>query len=869
MLQRFKQELILAREVTHRNVVRIYDIGETDGVKFITMEFVEGDDLGHALREKGKLAPPEAAAIIHQVCAGLQAAHSAGIIHRDLKPGNIMRDKHGRIVLTDFGLAREVESPGMTRTGALVGTLDYMSPEQATGQALDSRSDLYMVGLIFYELLTGKGAYAADSSIASLMKRTRERAKPPTTHDRNIPTALSDICSKCLEIDPKQRYQNANELLADLDAWQRGAGPSAGAIARRWRARFRWWHAAMPALAAVIVLAGLLVPRLRLKPEAQPHPVSVLVADFTNHTGDPVFDGTLEPALNVAMEGASFINAFNRGTARSLARKLPKPADKLDEQPARLVAVAEGISAVITGELSLRGDNYSISATALDAVSGKVLAKAEVTAANKNEVLSAIPKLAAPIRKALGDTTPESVQLEKSSGAFTAASLEAVHQYSVGMEQQFSGKMEEALQSFSKAAQLDPNFARAYSGMAAMAGNLGRQKDAEKYINLAMAHLDRMTERERYRLRGFFYFTTGNWQKCVEEYSELLKRYPVDNVGYQNVAGCYLGLRNLPATVEAARHSVEIAPKSVLQRLNLSFYSTYAGDFQGGEREARTALAQDPTVEYGYVALAEAEVGRGEMAQAAENYRKLAELSPLGTSMAAAGLADLAMYDGRFKDAVRILQQGAAADLKSKQSENAAAKFVALAHLQALREQKSQAIEAAGKALAYGHAAGIRFLTARVLIDIGDLARAQKLAAGLGSELQVEPQAYARILEGESALKRGDARQAIKLISEANSTLDTWIGRFDLGRAYLEAGAFVEADSEFDRCLKRRGEAVELLMDNVPTYGYFPIVYYYQGRVREGLKNASFAESYRTYLNIRGQAGEDPLLPEVRRRAGE
>jgi tetratricopeptide (TPR) repeat protein len=149
------------------------------------------------------------------------------------------------------------------------------------------------------------------------------------------------------------------------------------------------------------------------------------------------------------------------------------------------------------------------------------------------------------------------------------------------------------------------------------------------------------------------------------------------------------------------------------------------------------------------------------------------------------------------------------------------------------------------------------------------VARAKKLAAGFGSELQAEPQAYAKIIEGKVALRRGDAPGAIKALTEANNLLDTWIGRFELGRAYLQAGAFVEADSEFDRCIKRQGEALELFMDDVPTYGYFPSVYYYQGRVREGLKSPEFVSSYRTYLDIRGKAGEDPLLAEVRKRAGQ
>src|SRR5262249_24722774 len=261
-----------------------------------------------------------------------------------------------------------------------------------------------------------------------------------------------------------------------------------------------WKYTAIGAIVLLIGVAALGLPKKFLSRSASKavHPaVSVLVADFTNHTGDPIFDDTLEPMFNVALEGASFINAFSRGNARKLAAQLPHPSDKLDEQPARLVAVSQGIGAVITGELSRRGDKYSISATALDAVSGNVIAKAEATAANKDEVLLTVPKLAAPIRKALGDTTSESAQLQAASGAFTAASLEAVHEYSVAVNQQFAGNFEAALRSFVKATELDPNFARAYAAEAAVAGNLGQSQEAEKYAKLAMEHIDRITDRER------------------------------------------------------------------------------------------------------------------------------------------------------------------------------------------------------------------------------------------------------------------------------------------------------------------------------------------------------------------------------------
>jgi tetratricopeptide (TPR) repeat protein len=218
---------------------------------------------------------------------------------------------------------------------------------------------------------------------------------------------------------------------------------------------------------------------------------------------------------------------------------------------------------------------------------------------------------------------------------------------------------------------------------------------------------------------------------------------------------------------------------------------------------------------------------------------------------------------------VHLLERGANADLQAKTPENATNKFAALAHAELLRGQSQAAVAAAEKALANGQTIQVRFLAGRVFAEAGDAAQAKKMADSLAKETQAEPQAYGKIIEGKLALKQGDSHLAIKDITDANNLLDTWIGRFELGRAYLEAGQFTEADSEFDRCIKRRGEALELLMDNVVTYGYFPYVYYYQGKVRQGLKTPAFADSYRTYLSIRGQSTEDPLVAEVRKSLGQ
>src|SRR5436305_1569078 len=292
IIDRFKQELLLAREVTHKNVIRIYDLGEAEGLKFITMEYVEGKDLRTLIHEQTKLAPAEAVEVMQQVCRALEAAHSVGIIHRDLKPQNVMRDKSGRILVMDFGLARTLEGDGMTQTGALVGTMDYMSPELALGKELDQRSDLFALGLIFYELLTGKMPYKADSVVASLLKRTQERAAPVSSHDSTIPKALSNVVGKCMEPDINLRYQNAGEILADLEAWASGRAAATLKFptgARPWGQTIPWqWIGGFAAI-VVVVIIGFIFRGAFTGPStktANAPVASLAILHFRNASGD-------------------------------------------------------------------------------------------------------------------------------------------------------------------------------------------------------------------------------------------------------------------------------------------------------------------------------------------------------------------------------------------------------------------------------------------------------------------------------------------------------------------------------------------------------------------------------------------------------
>jgi tetratricopeptide (TPR) repeat protein len=516
----------------------------------------------------------------------------------------------------------------------------------------------------------------------------------------------------------------------------------------------------------------------------------------------------------------------------------------------------------VSGSVDRQGSGYAVSAKAIQTVTGNVISSAKNRASSREQVLSATSKIATVVREALGDDASDANQLFATE-TLSATSLEVIRDYAAAMEALSNSKFEEALRGFSSAVALDPNFGLGYAGMAVASRNLDKLQDAQKYIKEAIRHLDGMTERERYRTRGLAFEWTNDYRACVKEFGDLIERYSADAMARNNLAVCLTYLRELPKAIEEMRQAIKILPKRTLYRENLALYTAYSTDARAAEQEARAI--EKPGL-FGLLPLAFSQVLQGQLPQAVETFRSLATIDQQGASYAASGLGELAVYEGRFSEAVRIFTEGAATDLASKDTDRAATKFAALAHAQLLRQQKTGAIAAADKALATSQAVKIRFLAARVFVEAGAAAKARTLAAGLASEFQAEPQAYAKIIEAEAAVKGRDARQAVKLLTEANALFDTWMGHFDLGRAYLEAAALTQADAEFDRCIKRRGETLALFLDEEPTIGYLPPVYYYKGRVREALKSAGFADSYRTYLTIRGQSKEDPLLAEIKRR---
>ena len=754
--------------------------------------------------------------------------------------------------------AGEGFTAGATTAGEIVGTVEYMAPEQARGETVDQRADIYAVGLILYDMLLGQRRHEhAESAIAELRTRLDTPLPSARTVDERVPEAVDRVIGRCIAPKPEDRYQSTAELLADLEKLD--------AEGRPLPSQRRTIHSVVAgSVLLIIAMFGvnwwLVKPRAPATAPAHP-PVTLLIADFRNATGDATFDRALEPMLRLGLEGASFINAYDRSRVRQ-AFGVSAP-DRLDEAAARQIAMKQGVGVVLSGSISAAGGGYDISIRALQPISANVTAQAKARAATKNQVLATVTRLAATIRQALGEKTSEADQLF-AMRSISRGSLDAVSQYAAGIELQSKGKYDEAIAKFRNAVQIDPNFGPGYNSLAVNLKNVGKVEESEHYAKEALRHLDSMTERERFSTRANYYRLTGDLQQCVKEYGELTARYPTDTVAHNNRATCYAGLRDYRRATDEVRQALQILPNHMTYRGNLALWAAYAGDFTAAERQV-TSIAQ-PTAD-AMQPLPLSLLAQGRLQEAASAYRTMGTMGTFGAAFAASGLGDLAVYEGRFSEAAAIYARGAAADIKDDNADYAAQKLAALAHAQLSRGQKRAAVAAAEQALAASKAVSVKFLSARVLVEAGAVQAAQRIAASLAGELAIQPQSYGKIIEGQIARQQRNLPEAIRILSEANALLDTWVGHFELGRAYLEGGAFAQADSEFDACIRRRGEAL-MLVDEDPTYGYFPSVYYYLGRAREGLGTAGYAELYREYLKIRGTSADDPLLSEVRRRSG-
>jgi tetratricopeptide (TPR) repeat protein/tRNA A-37 threonylcarbamoyl transferase component Bud32 len=863
---RFKRELKLARQVTHPNVVRIHDLGEADSTLYLTMEYVQGADLATLLQREPRLPLPRVLLFARQIAAGLAAAHKAGIVHRDLKPANVMVvEAQDHALLMDFGIARSTTAATLnTMPGALIGTLEYMAPEQARGEPTDERTDVYAFGLILYELLAGaRPRYSADGGLSALIQRL-EKSPPPLKSLRpDVAPALERIVSKCLQPAADERYASAAEVLADLEAL--GEIGSARSGPRAWPT---WtWLTAMLVVGTVLTAATWWLSRGARERASSPPPraaVPILIVDFENRAGEAVFDGALEQSLSIAMEGAPFITAFPRRDAAKMVHEL-KLGTALDEQSGRLLANREGIPVILAGTIERAGGGYRVLVRRLAADRPEPVSVSQGTAPDKAQVLGAVMRIATDLREELGDTTPSRSQQAET---FTAGSLEAMRAYTLAQDLSTSQRDDEAAEKYREALRHDPEFGRAYSGLGASLLRLGNRDEAEKNWNEALRRSDRMTEREKLRTSGGYYLGIArNTDKAIETYEQLVAKYPADSAGYNNLAIAYFNTLNFAKAREYGRKAIEIYPKTFKYRSNYALYAMYASDFKTAADTAQTLIKEDARVDVPYFPLAMAFLASGDHARARDTYQGVTQAGNPGVSLSVIGLADIAMFEGRYDEAIAILPAAATRDHTQGNSIGAAAKLVALAEAHHARGNAAARQAAIAQARALSTQESVLVPAARLAIASNNPEEARKIAAELERRLPAQSRAFAKMIEGEIAIAGKQYVQAIDHLNAAQKLADLWLVRFALGLAYFNGGHYPEAVSEFERCRERRGEATSAFLDDLPTIHLYAPLPYWLGRARE-MQKLEGRTQYEEFLRIRRGATGDPLVEDARKRLG-
>jgi tetratricopeptide (TPR) repeat protein len=763
----------------------------------------------------------------------------------------------------DFGISA---STSENTAGVVAGTLEYMAPEQATGKPVDARADVYAFGLILYEMLAGPRPSAAtgDERIAAMWQRLEAGLPPLGTVDETVPEPLANVVTRCLERDPEQRYATGAELCAAL-----GALDDAGELIPEPRRLTRRQVAA--AVTAMVAMLAATYYFARPTPQVEHEPVPVLIADFENRSGDPVFDATVEQSLGLALEQASYITVFRTRDARAIARRLsPDKSDRITGEIGQLIARREGLKVLVAGAIDKRGNGYRLELTATDPATGKPIATAGRNVSDTNQVLEAIDLMAKDVRGALGESKTEMAKVAAAE-TVTAGSLQAIRAYARAQDLSRANKIPEALEAYQEAVTLDPQFGRAYAGMGSIYSNYYKQPEkAEANYQLAMKHLDRMTDREKYRTLGTYYLNVvRNYEKAVETYETLVRLFPADEVGHGNLALAYLQLGNLSRAVEEVRRSLAIYPRNSLQRYNYVMYLMYAGDFPTAVAEATKLLEENPAFEVPLLPMALSRIAQGDVKGGIDAYAKLEASGAQGASVASLGRADLEMYLGRHRAAVALLRSGIAADRKADNLAAVAHKDVALAEAYLALGDTARAAAAADEALKLSHRESTMFPAAVVLLLSGrNEAAADATARDLDNMLQRQTTAYARLIRGQIAAKRGQFAEAVEAFRDAQKRHDSWFGRYLLGKLYVETNHFAEAIAELELSVKRRGETTDVFFYDMPTLRYLPTAYYWLARAQEGLGGKAEAQkNYELFLSLRQEADPaDPLAVDARRR---